>query len=400
MTPHDQVVPDLPQISRRVFLRRVGASLAGVAAAGLPFASTQAAPAASLHIAVIVPESSRVVGIGAQLLRGMAAASPELAITPFTYQRPTQALGAAHDAAASGQFDAVVGMLSHHHAADLGPALQASGVPLIVADMGANMPRPGQDAPYVLRSSLGMWQAAWALGSHTARTQGREAILASSLYESGYDLLFAFRQGFEQAGGTIVASHVTHVGEQDGLGTLYERVRAERPALVAAFYSGSEAEAFVAGYREAGLAAPLVGLAPLAEAAALPTGTLTAATWSPDLASGGAAQFHRAYQVAHGHAPDAYAALGYDTAKLLAHARRQGGALRDSLASTWLTGARGPLALAHQGAAGTLPIFLRTSDGVRTTTIGQLAAPAEAAVAQALAGIGAKTGWLGAYLSL
>jgi branched-chain amino acid transport system substrate-binding protein len=419
------------KISRRSLLRAAaigaGAALASIplapgAAAAAPRAPAQVPPAdqAPFRIGLVLPESQLVPAFGPGLLDGLRLALHEvggvsagrpLALLVERYGvSQHRAMARARALVEERGVDVLVGAFSRHGATQLGPLAAERGTPLVVADVGANAVRPDRQRPFVLRSSLGHWRASWALGEWAARTVGGRALVLSSFYDSGYDTIYAFRSGFMSAGGQPPAVHVTHLPEQGlDLAPAISAIREARPDAVFAIYSGWRAEAFVRAFAASGLArhTRLLGSSFLADEALLPAlgeaadGILSAGSWAPGLGGAGERAFADAYGALAGRPADSFAALGYDTGRLLLSAldsvgnNPDGQRLRDALASARFSGARGPVATHAQTLEAASAIYLRSVEG------GTLRADYQLLAAHAMPELevdNLKTGWTNGYL--
>jgi branched-chain amino acid transport system substrate-binding protein len=326
----------------------------------------------------------------------------------------------------------VVGVLSTEVAARLRPIFEEARVPLLVSNAGADLVRDADRSPYLFYHSLGYWQASQAMGNWAAANLGKKAFVATSLYDGGYDSFLAFRLGFEAAGGEVLRTVGTHASsEGNGLEALYEEIRGTRPDFVCGFYSGQQAAEFVRGYKEAGLAGnvPLVGTAFAVDEGILETqgeaarGILSAFSWSrsldnADRAGGGKAEseggacdnqaFVEAFRELTGRPADAFAVLGYDTARLVLEAvnATEGdlGQLAQALRGIEFRGPRGLVRMDPRTQQARTPLYLREVRGragqLRNAVIGELAPLNELDGQIGSLQSNPKTGWLNAYMSV
>lgn len=194
---------------------------------------------------------------------------------------------------------------------------------LLIADLGANVPDLSKTSPYVNLHSLGLWQAHFALGSRLGAQGMRRAVLVSSFYDSGYDGVYAFRHGFERAGGEVVASLVSHrpIDPNEHLAAMMDEIRALNPDLVYLVASGRDAQEFTQAFFAASLAERI----PLASASyhlgAQPMAGLadvsTIAPWSPSLANPENQDFLARFEAETGRPADLFSLLGYESALLI-----------------------------------------------------------------------------------
>jgi branched-chain amino acid transport system substrate-binding protein len=405
--------------SRRDLLRRT-THLAGVLAASatLPLAlhARRLAPSAgmsapSLRIGALLPQATVYPRLAESLLAGLQLAfareGRQVALLVEGIGRGAQFPQPAVDRLLDERrVDVLLGMVNPDTAAALRERLAASGARLVNLPVGANLPRAADDHPAIITHSLALWQASWALGRWAAGQLGRRALLATALYESGYDALYAFRLGFEGAGGTVVATQVTHhPANDDPLARQLDALTGFGPDFVYAAYSGQDAVDFVRGYHAAGLSArlPLIGSSFLADEVLLPwmgaaaLGIRTAAPWSPALDTPANRRFVAAYRAQTGLAPDAFALLGYETAYLLAQLDSTLWASAPSFASP-----RGPIGLDRATQTTTGPLYLRavraTGAGLVNAILGALPTPAASDPALAALRASVKTGWSTPYL--
>lgn len=248
--------------SRRRFVAQTAMATAAIALgeAGLATAATQplaagtpmGASGQALRVGLLLPDGRAYPLLGAQLLAGAQAFAAQsgsgapLRFTPLVYgYHPQQAERAVRQMLAAGQVDVLAGFVCANTAAQWAPLLAEHQVPLLVGDAGANALAPEAQSPWIVRNSLGYWQAAWAAGRWAAQNLGPRAIVAVGPADSGFDHLPAFERGFASAGGRVQTTVFTR--RPDGtsqLDALAHLVRQTRPDLVYALDSGARAEAF------------------------------------------------------------------------------------------------------------------------------------------------------------
>ena len=420
--------PGPPRCTRRQLLR-AAAVLAGAAALPLaPAAKAAAGPApataqttrAALKVGVLVPTSTIYPQLGAELLEGLGFAFEQAGQGAELLPQDVGlgvglVAGAAEQLLLEEQADLLVAMVNPDVAATLHPLLAERQAVMLNAVTGANVARRDDVSPYLFSHSLSSWQASWALGGWAAKTLGRRAAVAMSLYDSGFDAQYAFRLGFEEAGGKILLTHVTHLPpDEPDPASLVAPLTAQRLDFVYAAYCGQPAVDFVRAYADAGLAGRphLVGGAFLTDEQVLPAqgraalGIRTAAPWSSALPLAENRSFVDDYQKARaGQLPSSFALLGFETGRLIAGALAAAGdpgALRDALAEARLDGPRGAVAMNGRTLSTTGPLYLREvragGEGLTNTVLATLAAPGglEGQVERVRGTL--KTGWIMPYL--
>lgn len=434
--PTDNAEP----MSRRTFLRIVslaaGTSILGMlspvnSAFASAFASGRRGTVVSnaatpVRIGVLLPQSNITPHMGSNLFIGLRLAFAEIgnrfgdrpvALVTETYGvKPAQALRQAHKLITEDRVDVLIGAVSRHDVTSLAPLLQEHGTPLIVTDVGANIIRRDRLRPLVFRNSLNHWRASWALGRWAAANLGKRALIATSFYDSGYDTVYAFQRGFEQAGGHRPDVHITHLPNTiHDLSVLIDVIRQTRPDCVFAAYCGPKATDVVRAYAAAGLPQhiPLLGSSFLVDESLLPaqgaaaSGVITARTWAPTLAMPEQQTFLTTYRAFAGESADAFAALGYDTGRMLVEALRDSSnadtaSISERMMSLSFVGSRGPLTM-HTDTRDVLsPIYLQkvcmNGKESQYAVIANVSSMTPIELGPDEAPEGPKTGWLNAYL--
>lgn len=90
-------------------------------------------------------------------------------------------------------------------AAGLAALAQRAGASLWLSTVGAH-----PEAPTAQTVSGQAWQTAYAAGQWAVRRLGGRVAQVATLHDAGYHLLAAFEAGVQAAGGTVVATVITH----------------------------------------------------------------------------------------------------------------------------------------------------------------------------------------------
>jgi branched-chain amino acid transport system substrate-binding protein len=421
MTTNDA---DARTLDRRRFVKIAGAS-AGLAAAGplVSAAKAQAASAIPLKVGVLAPTGSSYSRMGQSLLDGLTlgfdeARSGASPVNATLVQREVdRGFGGAlstSTALLDANTDAVVAGISALVADRIGSLFSERRVPLVVADVGAHLVPPASRNAYVLHNSLLYWQASYAAGLWAAANLGTRAFVASGLSDSGYDTVYAFRRGFESAGGTVVGEAVTHA-DTPGLAELFAAVRSSGANVVYGLYSGAHAVEFVQGYAGSGVGAKLAvgNLAVedylLSDVGTASVGATSCASWTGTRATKANQAFTKAFKSRFGRTADPFAALGYDTAVLVAEGARRASKsglgvrrLIDALDGASIEGPRGTLVVDAATNTVTCPLSIRqvkrTVSGLANVDVAQ--AQVVGSFPSALGGLaaGPVSGYINEYL--
>ena len=413
----------LEGVNRRDFLKAFGMVTGALAAyplqahAKLLFGNPH-----DVTVGAIVPESTLNPLLGESFITGMKLRFAELGwdgtkvVVEHTGTSTSLAVAKAHSLVTDGRADILTGFLNPLHLSGLKDVLAQTGALFVNAEAGANLSAPGEEIPNIFHNSLGYWQANMAMGTWTATGMGKRVSIVTSFYESGYDSAFAFRKGFEEAGGKVVSSDVTHVPPlPTDFTALMETIRKARPDFVYAIYSGQAAVDFVTAYAASGLAAeiPLTASGFAVDDALLPTmgkaalGIKSCFSWAPGLRIPQNTEFCAGFSRRAGRDADVSALLGYDTAGMIAQSVRSAAewwnsGSPDALHSFRFDGPRGSCRIDPKTGNMDTPLYLREvrreGGALRNVVIAELSRVAASGkrADQLLSGV--KTGWLDTYL--
>ena len=404
-----------PRINRRRFLD-VATWLAGGAFVA-PYLNSKALIASpALPVGLLLPAIDRQAGPGKQFARGLQMG--------FTSANRNVTLSTVDDCKTSSQaYEQVLPLLKKGlrlfvwmSDSPINPALTQRlaehGAVLLMSGAGANLPRAVDDSPYVFYHSLGLWQGAWALGAWAAKNLGKRASIISSFYDSGYDHLYAFQLGLENAGGELLRTRVTGLRSSD-LADALTQLKHDRPDFAAPFYSSAASSSFLDAYTAAGLSSlPMAGSGFLAGGdglahASRAMGAYTALGWGSGVSGAQAWGFRSTYQRQMRVVPTAFDLLGYETAALIdaAYQRIDTGTasgLSEAFRALQVSSPRGALQLAKPWPMTSGALYLRQArsvpGGLENMVLTPLPGPDYASASIRAWRAALKTGFSSAYL--
>ena len=239
---------------------------------------------------------------------------------------------------------AILGEVSSIRSLEGAPVIQGAKVPMVSsASVNSKVTEVGD---YIFRvcfvdSFEGNVLAVFAKDHLKTR---KVAILTSVSNAYSVGMTRVFKERFLADGGTVVAEPKYSEGDKDFRAQLTAVKAAGADAIFASGYY-TEAALICKQARQLGLNIPIFGgdgwdAPPLLEiGGAAMEGTFLCAHYSPDNPSPEVQNFNQRYQARWGSMPDAWAALGYDSALVLADAIKRAGAadpkkIRDALAAT------------------------------------------------------------------
>ena len=386
-------------MKRREFLGSLGALGIALPSVGMAAASTQVAP---LQVLVLAPEASTAQSNhGADFVQGVKLAlqnqNVQLVVkyVPFSTSGITKAAKALLE---KSRPDVLMvfgdGLVSH-----LAPLAESFKVPIVVAEVGARVARAQEHHPFVFVNSLNLWQSEWALGAWAARNLGRNAVIVSTLIDSGFDHLYAFESGLVSGGGRNLETLMLDTGtEKNRSAKVMASIRQLRPDFIHVIGSNTLSRDFLAQYGGAKTMSAFVHEQQPTRAA---IGVKSALTWA---ASNGT--FERQYGRISGRTANAIAALGFETAKWLASSAEQGRSLElmHALSKSSFEGPRGLVSAnsnTHRlNATPVLREVRSVSGALRHVTVQTLEHVPEHHPALTALTSQPRSGWINPYLSI
>ncbi len=127
------------------------------------------------------------------------------------------------------------------------------------ADMGEYIPYTDHISDNIFFNSLQFWQAEYALGFWAQKQFDGRGTMVMSIYEAGYQMHCAFREGYFMAGAQEIETSIipqNRASREVMLEYFKEfitKFKKEKPAFLHALFSGTEAIDFIGLYYEHGL---------------------------------------------------------------------------------------------------------------------------------------------------
>ena len=323
-------------MKRREFLGSLGVLGIALPSVGMAAASTRVAP---LQVVLLAPEASATQpNLGIDFVQGVKLALQNQNVQLVVKQVSFSTSSITNTAKAlleKSRPDVLMvfgdGLVSH-----LSPLAEAFKVPIVVAEVGARVARAREHHPFVFVNSLNLWQSEWALGAWAVRNLGRNAVIVSTLIDSGFDHLYAFESGLVSGGGRNFETLMLDTGtEKNRSAKVMASIRQLRPDFIHVVGSNTLARDFLAQHGGAKTMSAFVHEQQPTRAA---IGVKSAFTWAASNSN-----FERQYQRIGGRSANAIAALGFETAQWIAGSAEQGRSLElmHALANSNFESARG-----------------------------------------------------------
>jgi branched-chain amino acid transport system substrate-binding protein len=323
----------MTRLSRRRFLAT--SSAAGIAAAAVParFAIGQAA---KVRVGLLLPYTGTYAALGHNITDAMklafAAAGNKLGGREIEFVQvdseadPAKAPANTNKLIVGEKVDFITGPVHSGVAMAMVKIAREEGTLAVVSNAGANAVTREMCAPNIFRTSFSNWQVCYPMGAEMARRGLKRVVSVTWNYAAGKEMVGAFREGFEKAGGTVVKEILVPFPNVEFQANLTE-IAALKPDAVYAFFAGAGAVKFVKDYADSGLKArvPLYGAGFLTDGTlraqgAAAEGLLTTLHYADSLDTPVNRSFRDAFRKATSRDADVYAVQGYDTAQLLIQA--------------------------------------------------------------------------------
>ncbi len=273
---------------------------------------------------------------------GGAAHSVKLLVKEYD-DRPDSATSVARALVNQSRIDVLLGPQFSRHAIPVAIVAEDSEIPM-VSPMSSS-PATTEGKRFVFRLAPLDEIQGRTMGEFAAKDLGarRGAVLYDISTDYSRSLAEAFRRGFEEAGGRVVAFETFARDESLDYREKLDRIRAADPEVLYLPNDGERSEAQIRQARERGVEATLLGgdTWDLERFRALPEcdGAYVAHQWHPDLDTPEARRFRELFEKAYGKTPKITSAMTYDAVVLVLKViERQGtiepSAIRDGLAST------------------------------------------------------------------
>ncbi|MFL9484909.1 ABC transporter substrate-binding protein [Chitinophagaceae bacterium LWZ2-11] len=145
--------------------------------------------------------------------------------------------------------DLVTGVISNRAAHELGERFKNSRKPLIVNNLGAQIPDITRLNEYVFINSPHLWQHAWTMGHRGVKEFGKKGMYIASVYDAGYSFSQMFYLGMQAADATSEWSFsvppMPHPGELSNMDVIFPFLEQYEPDFVFANFCGAETTLFM-----------------------------------------------------------------------------------------------------------------------------------------------------------
>lgn len=154
--------------------------------------------------------------------------------------------------------DIISGVISYQKAPEIIPLIEKRKKIGFLFDMGEYLPFIQHLSDYLFFNSFQLWQSEYSLGCWAQKEFGDKGAIIMPLYDAGYHLHSAFRQGTISSGSELIDYHILPYVEAKSqvkgqLGVFFEKFRKEPPSFIHALFCGTEAIDFLVEFKQSGL---------------------------------------------------------------------------------------------------------------------------------------------------
>jgi len=317
----------------------VTGAAAAAASTLLPRRPARATTKAKLKIGLLLPFSGTYAGLGASIADGMKLAARDHQdrlggreiewVLSDAESDTTKAKAKTQKLVSVDKVDILTGPVHSGVCLEMLSVVRETKTLTIVTNAGMQEATGSLCAPHVFRTSFSNWQTSYPAGHVMLRDGYRKVALMYWDYVFGTESMRAFRQSFEEGGGTIVNEVKVPFPSEDFKPYLsrldVSRPEANRAEAVFVFFAGRGAAKFIEAYAAAGLRQrmPLYGSGFLTEGVRYVEGSAaegikTTLHYADALDNHVNQKFRAAFKKAYSREADVYAVQGYDTVNLLA----------------------------------------------------------------------------------
>ncbi len=319
---------DTPTLKRRGFIAGVGS-----AAVCTLLPEIARAQSNKIRIGIMLPYTGTFASLGVQIENGMRMALDQaggkLGGRDVEFYKvddesdPSKAPENASKLVLRDKVDILVGTVHSGVQMGIHKVVRDNNTLCIIPNAGAHAVTRALCAPNVFRTSFTNSQPTLALGKPMFERGIKKAVWITWKYAAGDEAGEGFKEGFTQAGGTVIKELSLPFPNVEFQALLTE-IASLKPDAVACFFSGGGAVKFMKDYAAAGLKdkIPLWGSGFLTDGTLQATGPagegiMTTLHYSDSLDTPLNRQFRLNYAKNYKLQPDVFAVQGYDTGTLL-----------------------------------------------------------------------------------
>lgn len=221
--------------------------------------------------------------------------------------------------------DIMSGLVSYQKVPEVVSIIEGRKKLAFFFDMGEYIPFTQHISNNLFFNSFQLWQSEYSLGCWTQKEFGDKGAVIMPLYDAGYHLHSAFRQGAVSAGSKLIDYHILPYIEAKSqvkgqLEVFFEKFRKEPPSFIHSLFCGTEAIDFLVDFHQSGLSGkiPLIISSHMAsdelleQISNLNMKLYSASMWDFNSQSDLNVRFKQQYTLQTGNRANLFSLLGYE----------------------------------------------------------------------------------------
>jgi len=284
-----------------------------------------------MRVGIIIPNSNMYPALPLDFIRGVKFGFLQAGLDVDYFIETPGFGGVAESIEAAGKklvfekdIDIAFAFISTRVSMGLSLFMSQSKTPLFICNTGENIHAAIETSPYVFYNSLNFSSGAYSLGKHVAELGLKSPLMAMSFYDCGYDLHFAFHQGFESVNKSIPHYYISrNLFDEKDKQNFETALDNSKPDALFAVFCGDESLSFLEYFSAKNTKDLPVFLTPYAYQPDIWKGKglldysfYTYNSWSPLLDNENNKSFTTAFADTYQEKPNAILALGFETAKI------------------------------------------------------------------------------------
>lgn len=248
---------------------------------------------------------------------------------------------------------------------EIASSLNALQKPLIVTNMGGNLPNLFDPGEYIFSNSFGLWESAFLAADWGVNKFGKKTAHGSYFYEAGYNLYSSFCNGLNRANGEIIFNQISQFNPDPNDFVNFEKqMEVESPDFLYMLYSERDAVDFLNKFSDSEMNGkhPVVSSGVLLNDEILEKvdkpskDVFNVSSWDSSDESTDSKRFVEAFKLENGRTPNCFSMLGYECAGLVFSAQtvdewgKDGKSQVHALRNIDFTGPRGKLSFDEMNA--------------------------------------------------
>jgi branched-chain amino acid transport system substrate-binding protein len=155
------------------------------------------------------------------------------------------------------QVDILSGLISYKVLPSIIPSIERRNKIGFFFDAGEYIPYTHHISDNVFFNSFQMWQSEYAMGYWAHQQFGEKGAIVLPIYDGGYHLQSAFRQGAVMAGADKLDIHILkydpETSQTSQIQSVLEQIKKQKPSFIHVLFCGNETHEFYAEFCKSGL---------------------------------------------------------------------------------------------------------------------------------------------------